>query len=99
MANLIRNRNGLMAYLPKDLLVKTGWTKETQVLLYVNPSNQDQIIIEKLQSRESPLVTKPKLIKFVNVKRTKETGISYGIKYYYSDGTKKFKEKRFEPFY
>ena len=88
-----------MAYLPKDILVKTGWTKETQVLLYVNPSNQDQIIIEKLQKKEPSLVPVPKLIKSVKVKRRKETGISHGIKYYYSDGTKKFKEKRFEAFY
>jgi len=99
MARLIKNRNGLMAYIPKDFLVKTGWTKETRVLLYVNPLNQDQIIIEKLQRKEPSLVPVPKLIKSVSVKRRKETGISYGIKYYYSDGTKKFKEKRFEPFY
>jgi hypothetical protein len=99
MARLIKNRKGLMAYLPKDLLVKTGWTKETRVLLYVNPLNQDQIIIEKLQRKEPSLATAPKLIKSVSVKRRKETGISHGIKYYFSDGTKKFKEKRFEAFY
>lgn len=97
MATLIQNRKGLMAYIPKDVVFKVGWTKETEVIVFSNPARSDQVVIEKLQQKSSPTPL-PKLVKTVYVKRVKENGTSYGFKSYYSDGTKKYKEQRFVPF-
>jgi len=87
-----------MAYIRKDIVAKVGWTKETEVIVFPNPSRSDQIIIEKLQLEEPAQLPNPKLVKSVYVKRIKENGTSYGDKLYYSDGTKKYREKRFVPF-